>query len=149
ENIFAFARSVFEAEAFFAIDWGTNPPSGIQNPPSDRVNLLSPSLREVGIGLVNAPGGSRKGPLPLPQDFGNRSTIGNPYLLGNIFDDVDHDGSYEPGEGLGDIDVTVTGSAGTFETFTTPAGGYQLQVPAGTYQVTAMGGALAGILTQS
>lgn len=144
ENIYAFAHSVFEAEAAFAIDWGSNPPTGIQSPPGHRNNLMAVDLREVGIGLVNAPTGSSMGPLLVTQDFGNRSDIGNPFLLGSVFADTNQDGFYEPGEGLGGVNLTITGAAGTFQATTTAAGGYQLQVPVGTYQVTASGGGLTG-----
>jgi hypothetical protein len=149
ENIFAFAHSLFEAEASFAIDWGNNPPTGIQNPPGHRNNLMNPLLREVGIGIVTAPNGSSMGPLLFTQDLGSRSTIGNPFLLGTVFADANHDGFFEPGEQLGGVNVTISGQAGTFQATTTAAGGYQIQVPAGTYQVTASGGALGGTVTRT
>jgi uncharacterized protein YkwD len=148
ENIFAFAHSVFEAEASLVIDWGSNPPTGIQNPASHRANLIDADLREIGIGMVNAPSGSPMGPLLVTQDFGNRTTIGNPFLLGNVYDDTNHDGFYEPGEGMAGVTLTITGPSGTFQATTTAAGGYQLQVPAGTYQVTASGGGLSAPVTQ-
>jgi uncharacterized protein YkwD len=149
ENIFAYAHSIFEAEAAFAIDWGSNPPTGIQSPPGHRDNLMDPDLREVGIGLVSAPTGSTMGPLLVTQDFGTRFNIGNSYLLGNVYADANQDGFYEPGEGLGDVNLSITGSAGTFQVTTSAAGGYQIQVPAGTYQVVASGGGLAAPLSQS
>ncbi len=150
ENIYAYAHSVFEAEAAFAIDWGNvNAPNGIQSPPGHRNNLMAVDLREVGIGLVNAPSGSPMGPLLVTQDFGNRSDIGNPFLLGSVFADANQDGYYEPGEGLAGVSLTITGSAGTFQATTSAAGGYQLQVPAGTYQVTASGGGLTAPVTQA
>jgi uncharacterized protein YkwD len=148
ENIFAYAQSVIEAEAAFAIDWGVNPPTGIQSPPGHRDNLLDPDLREVGIGLVSAPTGSM-GPLLVTQDFGDRSNIGNSYLLGNVYADTNQDGFYEPGEGLSGVHLSITGSAGTFQVTTSAAGGYQIQVPAGTYQVVASGGGLAAPLSRT
>jgi hypothetical protein len=149
ENIFAFAQSTFEAEASFAIDWGDNPPTGIQPSASHRANLMNANLREIGIGIVSAPSGSVMGPLLFTQDFGNRSTIGNPFLLGNVYDDTNHDGFYEPGEGMAGVTLTITGPAGSFQAITTAAGGYQLQVPAGTYQVTASGGGMPAPVTQN
>jgi uncharacterized protein YkwD/predicted phage tail protein len=140
ENIFAYANEIFEAEAAFAIDWGNNPPTGIQSPAGHRANLMASGLREVGIGLVSAPAGSPMGPLLVTQDFGNRFTIGNPYLLGSVYTDLNHNGFYDPGEGVGGAVVTITGSAGSFQTTTSAAGGYQIQVPAGTYQVSVAGG---------
>jgi hypothetical protein len=138
ENIYAYAAAVFDAEAGFAIDWGYGP-GGMQNPAGHRKNLMDSNLREVGIGLVDAPPGSPMGPLLVTQDFGNRFNFGNPWLLGSVFDDTNHDGFYSQGEGLGGVTVTIAGSSGTLQTTTAAAGGYQLQVPAGTYQVTAVG----------
>ena len=149
ENIYAYADAVFDAEAAFVIDWGNNPPTGVQNPAGHRGNLLDPDLREVGIGLVNAPSGSPMGPLLVTQDFGNRTTITNPFVLGNVYSDNNLDGFYEPGEGMSGVTLTFIGGAGTFQTTTTAAGGYQLQVPAGTYQVTASGGGLAGPIVRT
>ncbi len=149
ENIYAFATAVFDAEAAFVIDWGANPPTGIQSPAGHRQNLLDSDLREVGIGLVNAPSGSPKGPLLVTQDFGNRFNLGNPFLLGNVYTDTSNDGYYEPGEGLGSVTLNITGSGGTFQTTTTAAGGYQIQLPAGSYQIVASGGGLSGPLTQN
>ena len=150
ENVFAWATSVFEGEAAFLIDWGSNPPTGIQNPPGHRNNLISTALREIGIGLVNAPpAGSSVGPLLVTQDIGNRSPFGNPWLLGTVYTDLNSDGYYEPGEGIGSATITITGTGGTFQTTSTPAGGYQIQVPAGTYQVTASGGGLAAPMTKT
>jgi len=149
ENIYAYASGIFVGEAAFVIDWGDNPPTGIQSPAGHRENLLDPGLREVGIGLVNAPSGSPMGPLLITQDFGNRTDIGNPFLLGNVYDDLNSDGFYEPGEGLSGVNLTITGNGGTFQTTTTAAGGYQLQIPAGTYQITASGGGLVSPLVKN
>jgi predicted phage tail protein len=70
-------------------------------------------------------------------------------LFGNVYDDVNHDGLYEPSEGLGGVSLSITGSSGTFQTTTTASGNYQIQVPAGTYQVTASASSLAVPLTQT
>ena len=51
ENVYAFANSIFDGHAAFAIDWG-NTPNGIQNPPGHRDNMMSSTFREVGIGVV-------------------------------------------------------------------------------------------------
>ncbi len=148
ENIFAYATSVFEAEASFAIDWG-NGPGGVQSPTGHRNNLLAPNLSEVGIGLVSAPASPPVGPLLVTQDFGSRFNMGNPYLLGQVFNDLNQDGFFEPGEELAGVNLSITGTAGALSATSTAAGGYQLQVPAGTYQVTASGGGLAGSITQT
>jgi predicted phage tail protein len=148
ENIFAYAQSPFEAHAAFAIDWGGGP-GGIQSPPGHRQNIMSTGFREVGIGMVDAPGPAAVGPLLVTQDFGNRFGFGNPFLLGAVYNDANNNGFYNQGEGLGSVNLAITGTGGTFNVASTPAGGYQLQVPAGTYQVTASGGGLSSPVVQN
>jgi hypothetical protein len=144
ENIFAWATSVFQGEAAFLIDWANGTSDGLLSPPGHRINLMYPTYQEVGIGLVSSSIISTgMGPLLVTQDFGAQSNLGNPFLLGNVYNDLNNDGFYEPGEGLSGVNLAITGPGGTFQTTSTPAGGYQIQLPAGTYQVTASGGGLA------
>ena len=148
ENIFAYASSIFSAHAAFAIDWGSTP-TGIQNPPGHRENIMDPGFRDVGIGVLDAPGNPNVGPLLITQDFGNRFSYGNPYLLGTVFNDANSNGYYDQGEGLGSVTLTITGAGGTVTTTTTAYGGYQLQLAPGTYTITASGGALFGPITNT
>lgn len=142
ENIFAYSDSVFYGHAGFAIDWG-NEANGIQSPPGHRNAIMSSSVREVGIGiLVDNNPATNVGPLVITQNFGNRFDFGNPWLLGVVFDDLDNDNTYDAGEGLGGVKVTITGVGQNFTTDTLSAGGYQLQVPAGQYTLTFSGSSL-------
>jgi len=144
ENIFAYSQSVFEGHAAFAIDWGSTS-TGIQDPAGHRENIMDPDFTQVGIGLVSGQG-QQVGPLLITQDFAGPSYLAgasNPYLVGAVFNDANGDGFSNPGEGLGGVPITVTDGSGNFVTTTTgSAGDYQLQLPAGTYSVTASGGAL-------
>ena len=155
ENIFAFGESAFGSHAAFAIDWGFTP-TGIQDPPGHRNNMMNATFREVGIAIVpeSNPGthdaaGIEVGPLVITEDFGNRFNFGNPFLLGVVYRDTDGDSQYDAGEGLGGVNVHVAGSDMSFDTTTMTAGGWQLQAPAGTYSVTFSGGALGGPSTVS
>ncbi len=149
ENIFAYAKSVFEGHAALAIDWG-NTSTGIQNPPGHRDNLVSNNYREVGISIIpESNSATGVGPFVITQDFGDRRSFGNSWLLGVAFKDLDSDGFYDRGEGLGGVNVAISGSAGTFSTTTMTAGGYQLQVPSGTYAVIFSGGALSSPITKT
>lgn len=146
ENVYAYAESVFHAHAAFSIDWG-NTPSGIQVPPGHRDTLMDtdPNVpihyREVGIGIFSAPAGNDGfGPLVVTQDFGAPVDAGNGYLLGTISNDINGNGAYDPGEGVGGIHVHIAGTGGTFDTTSMTAGGWQVRVPAGTYTVSAMDG---------
>ena len=141
ENVFAFATNIFEAHASFAIDWGNNPPTGIQSPPGHRDNIMNGAFTDVGIGLAtHTP--PQTGPLLETQDFGAPLTPGNPFLVGAVFADANGDGFYNPGEGVAGVSVSAVGGGQTFTTTTSAAGGYQLQLPAGTYTVTFSGGSL-------
>ncbi|MBE9098669.1 CAP domain-containing protein [Vacuolonema iberomarrocanum] len=142
ENIFAFSKSVFHGHAGLAIDWGGGP-DGIQSPPGHRQNMMSSAFREVGIGILaeNNPS-TDVGPLVITQKYGNRFDFGNSWLLGVVFDDSDNDNTYDAGEGLSDVTVRIVGAGQTFVTNTLSAGGYQLQLPAGQYNLTFSGDTL-------
>ena len=139
ENIFAFSDSVFHGHAGFAIDWG-NGPGGIQDPAGHRNSIMNGNFREIGIDITpeNDPTTS-VGPLLITQHFANRSAINNKgWLLGSLFRDVDNDTFYDAGEGLNDIDINIIGINGTtFSDTIAPmdAGGYQILLDAGQYQV--------------
>ncbi|MFO0911673.1 MAG: CAP domain-containing protein [Pirellulales bacterium] len=142
ENIFAYATSVLYAHAGFAIDWGTGT-GGIQTGAGHRVNMMNSSFQEVGISITPESNSSTSvGPLVVTQDFGRRGNYGNAALVGVVFADGNSDGQYQAGEQRGGVQITVSGPNGTFTTTSMTAGGYQLQLPAGTYTVTASGGSL-------
>jgi hypothetical protein len=144
ENVFASMESAFQGHAAFAIDWGGGA-NGIQNPPGHRENMMSTDFREIGISIIDAPSNVTKvGPLLATQDLGSRFNMGNPYVLGVVYNDKNSDGFYEAGEGIGGATVKLTGTGGTFTSTSMTAGGYQVQVPAGTYTATAVGSALGG-----
>lgn len=151
ENIYAYADTVAYGHAGFAIDWGDNSVgavNGIQSPPGHRDNLMDSRFAEIGISIINhtSTGPSDVGPLVITQDMGDRSTLTQPYLLGVVFDDLDGKNFYSVGEGVAGVTVTALGTNGTpgsFNTTTMSAGGYQMNLPAGTYQVTFSGGGLS------
>ena len=147
ENIFAYAAGIFDTHAAFAIDWGSTS-TGIQDPPGHRLNLMDTSFQDVGIGLVNGVSGHQTGPLLVSEDFGEPASPGNPFLVGAVYSDTNSDGFYSQGEGLGGVNVTLAGTAGTFTTTTSAAGGYQLPLPAGNYTATYSGGGLTGTITK-
>ncbi|MCX5659886.1 MAG: choice-of-anchor D domain-containing protein [Planctomycetota bacterium] len=146
ENIYAYADTVDYGHAGFAIDWGTTS-NGIQDPAGHRDNLLDSRFAEIGISIVShtSTGVNDVGPLVMTQDIGDRSNRTQPFLLGVVYDDTDGKNFYSIGEGMAGVGVTVDGTNGTtghYTTTTMTAGGYQLSLPAGTYQVTFSGGGL-------
>jgi hypothetical protein len=141
ENIYTGPADMFAAHAGFAIDEGPTP-TGIQNPPGHRENMMNPAYRDIGIGVVDTTPGSTNGWMFNTQDFGTPISPGNAFLVGAVFTDMNGDGFYSLGEGVAGVDVSVTGDNGTFTTTTSAAGGYQLALPPGTYTATFSGGGL-------
>lgn len=146
ENVFAFATSMFDAHAGFAIDWG-NDTDGIQNPPGHRDNMMNDDYREIGMGIIDAPSNKDVGPILVTQDLANRFDLGNSFFLGVVYNDLNHDNQYNAGEGISNATITLSGTPGTFSTTSMSAGGYQIQVPAGTYNVTATSPFLGGTIS--
>ncbi|MFT3784590.1 MAG: carboxypeptidase regulatory-like domain-containing protein [Tepidisphaeraceae bacterium] len=113
-----------------------------------RVNLMANDVREVGSGVAKGSFDYTAWGLPqsLPsivtaQDFATAS--GNPFLTGVAYTDTTRaDNFYTPGEGMSGVTVMASNGSQTYTTTTWSSGGYSLQLPAGTYTVTATGGAL-------
>ncbi|MEZ6098072.1 MAG: Ig-like domain-containing protein [Pirellulaceae bacterium] len=147
ENVFAFAESVLQGHASFAIDWGDTA-SGLQDPPDHRINMMNASFQEVGIAIRqdNNPA-TNVGPFLVSQEFGRRTDFGGPVLLGVVYADTNGNGRYDAGEGLPAVTLSIVGPTGSFTATTMSAGGYQIQVPAGTYSITASGPPLNGTRT--
>ena len=132
ENVFSYAESVFHGHAAFAVDWGTNM-GGMQIPPGHRENMLNSFFREVGVGVVDGVNGS-VGPQLVTQDFGTQ--FSSPaFITGVVYFDLNGNGFYDLGEGIGGVTVNTPGS--TYFAVTADSGGYVLPVAAnGNYTVT-------------
>ncbi len=99
--------------------------------------------KQVGIGIVL--GGTGQYTNYYTIDTG--VTANSPaYLTGVVFNDANHNGLYDIGEGLGAVTITV-GGVGSVTDFDT--GGYSIPLNPGTYTVTASGGALLAPVTQT
>lgn len=109
--------------------------TSLMNSAGHRANILNDGYREVGIGFEVGQYGSYEGAF-VTQDFATTATT--PFLTGVTFDDLDGDKCYDVGEGLGNFTVCATNNAnGVSKTTTTaPAGGYDLDLAAGTYTIT-------------
>ena len=160
ENIYAYSQSVMYGHAGFVVDWGYDDEDfdsngqrysdwqsrgdGIQDPAGHLLSLMNANFSEVGIAITAENDSStRVGPFVITQDFGNRFAY-NAQFLGVVIDDADNDDFYDIGEGMGGVTVTLVGSTGTYSTVTWGSGGYQIEVPAGTYEITFSGGDLNG-----
>ncbi|MDP6635789.1 MAG: metallophosphoesterase [Phycisphaerae bacterium] len=143
ENIYAYAKSALHGHAGFVVDWG-NGIDGMQNPPGHRENIMDTKWVHVGIAAISEDNPSTEvGPHVVTQDFGKPRTAGDPYLVGTIWTDADSDGKFNGGEGIAGVTVTAVGPV-THSTTSWGSGGYQLQLPAGVYDVSISGGAFGG-----
>jgi hypothetical protein len=114
----------------------------MQLPPGHRQNIHSTTFREIGIGVVlGSNGGSGGvGPQLVTQDFG---MVGGllPFVTGVVYRDLNNNGSYDPGEGVDGVTVTVS-NANSYA-ITASSGGYSVPVPgSGIYTVSFDGGSV-------
>jgi hypothetical protein len=139
ENAFAYAESVDRAMQAFLVDWGTTgSPHRLSMLQSGTDPNSEQAASEVGIGLEKAGPGSKMGPLVVTQNF-SRQRDSKPFLLGVAYRDNDKDNFYTPGEGVGGVTLTAvnvkTGGSQSVQSW--KAGGYQLQLDPGDYELTA------------
>jgi Cysteine-rich secretory protein family len=141
ENVYAYSKSVWYGHAGFEVDWGGSAVTGgMQSPPGHRQNIHSTNFREVGVGVVlgSSGGSGGVGPQLVTQDFG---TVGGlvPFVTGVVYRDLNNNGFYDPGEGLGGVTVTIA-NVNSYAV-TASSGGYSVPVPGGgNYVVTFSGG---------
>lgn len=122
ENAFAYARSVPHSHSAFA------------NSTGHRHNLHHSRYNEVGFAALPGTNG-RVGPIVVTQKF---SRSDGPLITGVVYQDLDGDAFYTPGEGRGGVRVEVEGAA--FHAVSSASGGYAVPVPGdGEYRVTFSG----------
>lgn len=163
ENVYAYAEDPMHAHAGFVIDWGYDAEDvvngalirdwaktgdGMQDPAGHRETILSAKFQEAGFSMVaESDGKTTVGPFLVTQNFGARRDY-LPQLLGVVTDDLDGDQFYDVGEGMGGITVQVSGAGFQGSTTTWASGGYQIELPQGSYKVTFSGGGLIGPVTR-
>ena len=145
ENVYSYSKSVWYGHAGFEVDWGGSPATGgMQTPPGHRENIHSAVFREIGVGVVlgSQPGNPGVGPQLVTQDFGMTGGL-LPFVTGVVYRDLNSNGFYDPGEGVGGVTVTIAG-VNTYAV-TASSGGYSVPVPNGNYAVTFSGGGVPTI----
>lgn len=141
ENIFAYGTTPLAIHQTFEIDWGPNNVGVLGH----RKNIMNfdpngPHYTEIGIGVIHGGSGSpHVGPTITTQDFGD---AGSHFITGVVYDDLNHNGFYDMGEGLGGVDITC--SQGEYSAVSSNSGGYTIPFSnTGNVTVTASGGALS------
>ena len=149
ENVFSFADSVTHAHAGFDVDWGNlnnNASScynasfvgqSMQNPAGHRLSLHNDNFREIGIGVIEGTNGS-VGPLLVTQNLGGG---GSQVITGVVYEDLNGNAFYDPGEGVAGVQVNTNDTA--FFAETSASGGYALPIDNdGQHLVTFSGGGI-------
>jgi hypothetical protein len=156
-NSFGISPTPLFAHAAWNIDWGpffnpTVPPGMFPGRPhrkgvmSDPDGTASQVLTNVGLAVVDTTGQPTSlGPLVVVADYAraNDAASGfdlyNRFLVGTVWEDLDLDGLYDPGEGKGG--VLVEGDTAAWTATTAPGGGYAIPIlMPGTVNVTFSGG---------
>ncbi|MCA9128035.1 MAG: cadherin-like domain-containing protein [Planctomycetales bacterium] len=140
ENVYGYAKSVNHLHASYIIDWGAGP-GGMQVGRNHRVALNNSDFDQLGTSIRTYNGTAFFGPLVNTQQLLNINNTGT-MVIGAIFQDLNASGWYEAGEGIGSVQFLFEGAAGRFTTAGMSAGGYQIQLPPGTYRATASGGGM-------
>lgn len=113
---------------------------GLFESPGHRRNILNDAFQEVGIGQIRGDytlQGQTYDSSMVTQKFAYNGS--GPFLTGVIIDDLDGDDFYDPGEGLGNVAISINGAVvGT----STASGGYAIALDPGSYAVTFSGGGL-------
>jgi hypothetical protein len=153
-SVFSYADSALNAHAALTIDWGPGDGTGMQpgrghrdavmGCDGDPIPPLDVPYDNVGLALVPDPLPG-VGPLVFAGAYYFADT-GEPdhyrrFLVGTVWQDVDGNARYDPGEGL--AGVTVMPDVGAFYAITAAGGGYAIPITAaGSYQVTFSGGGI-------
>ncbi len=137
ENVYAYASPVDQAMEAFLLDWGVSDAG-------HRANILQPNVsaqnayRDVGIGLVTTNGSNSTGPMVVTQDFGAQAGE-KAQVVGVAFNDTQGTGSYQVGEGVGNVQISAvnlaTGQVSSTQTWA--SGGYELALDPGSYKLIA------------
>ena len=132
ENVFSYAENVWHGHVGFDVDWG-NGPGGVQSPPGHRNTIHNAAYREIGVGVILGTKGS-VGPQLVTQEFGSARNA-KPFVTGVVYYDLNANQFYDPGEGIGGVTVSVSGTA--TKGITARSGGYSVPVSInGAFNVT-------------
>ncbi len=139
ENVYAYGSTPSQILAAYVVDWGPGS-NGMLNGRGHRLAIVNDDFEQIGHSITPHSSGGL-GPLFNTQVLVN---IENPPIMavGALFEDSNSSRWYEAGEGVGSATITFEGPAGTYSATTMAAGGYQIELPPGTYRATASGGGM-------
>ena len=137
ENAYAYSTSINQAMKAFVIDWGVASDGHFNNIMEPGTSAQN-AFRDVGIGIVNT-NNNGLGPMVITQDFGAQAGEQS-QLVGVVYNDPNHTHQFAQGSGVGGVTIQAVNVATgqTASTQTWAAGGYQMPLSPGTYNVTAV-----------
>lgn len=146
-NVYSYMDNALYGHAAFNIDWGDDEGdgSGMQNPRGHRLAIMSTDNDYTNVGLAavaESDPNTEVGPLVATGNFCKANTgyadHYNRFIVGTVWQDINDNDQYDPGEGMADI--TVMPDSGPYFAVTADSGGYALPVAStGTYDVTFSG----------
>lgn len=150
-NSFGFASSPLLAHAAWNIDWafaddgmfpGRVHRMGVMSDPDVQTTQVLTNVGLAAVDTTDVPD-SNLGPLVVVADYANaNNAVGDHYdrfLVGTVWEDLDADGVYDPGEGKAGVSVTTDTAA--WNATTSPGGGYAIPIlDPGAVEVTFSGG---------
>lgn len=123
---------------------------GWMNSSGHRANILSANYSVLGVG--DAIGGHPNSP-DHSTSYATQNFAGTEknYVTGVVFDDADSDKSYDLGEGLGSVTVTIVNSSGATvaSRATDPGGGYSIALADGSYTAKFTGSGIDGTIEKT
>lgn len=148
ENVFSSARSVDNAMQAFLIDWN-NPGQGHRQN-IQQMDQGQDDFTDAGLSMKSVPTQNWNPFLgagdstatakryTVTQVFG-RSNDAQPQVLGVVYNDASKNNFYDEGEGIGGAKIRVVNAktGQEFDATSWASGGYQVDVPSGSYQVYA------------
>lgn len=143
-NVFSYTKDAVYGHAGFNMDWGYGT-GGMQDGRGHRMAIMSidGDYSNVGLAIVPVSGSATTiGPLVTTGNYCSANTLQsnhyNRFLVGTVWNDINENERYDPGEGAGN--VTVMPDSGTYYAITSDSGGYAIPISsAGTYRVTFSG----------
>lgn len=109
-------------------------------------NILDPVLKEVGVSVIAGTSSELGGIcgdnlLLMVTDFGLSSVEQSPGIEGVVYSDLDQDMLYSPGEGIGQVSVSIESlseddTSRRFDVYSNEAGGFGLPAVPGEYRIS-------------
>ena len=134
-NVFSYADSALYGHAGFNVDWGGSDGTGMQTGRGHRLAIMSIDGDYANVGLAAVPEASTAsgvGPLVVTGNYAHAATSYpdhyNRFLVGTVWEDLDGNDRYDPGEGIAGVEVAP--SVGSYFAVTSAGGGYAIPLPA-------------------